>query len=420
MYKIINLITFFFYIKKMYHLQKKAFEDDIISIKNRLLSIEIENNKLKERTNTQEDENTKLKQRVNALEEELESYKNKNEAWKEEEEEGYDEINEKIISIINTNNKLTRDINVYKEKYLDWKTNIRDDIKGRIDKKIDDKLKEFYWTDDMISKFECKLEGTVNDIEQKINREIEKISKYQNTENWKLGKEINEIKENQKKQNKKISEGIKTFATKEAIDEIKNVTIANKRNIIAVASIWAQFLPAANIYKYDVLNLSKMINKRRKEIRDYIYTHMYKGQLKYKSLDELRKIASENNISEVDILDAIESPDDKEDKNGYEGDMDEEYVKQNKKEKSKNKKTSHDNLRCLIIDKHIKELIYPKDQYRYRKIDDLERTFIYKKNILGMDEDIKKISEKLDSAEINRYPNSYNEGFTQEGGYDDY
>jgi hypothetical protein len=344
----------------MYHLQKKAFEDDIISIKNRLFSIEIENNKLKERTNTQEDENTKLKQRVNALEEELESYKNENEAWKEEEEEGYDEINEKIISIINTNNKLTDDIQKIKE------------------------------------------------TQEKQEIELSTLDTLQSN------------------YDKNISEGIKTFATKETIDEIKNVTIANKRNILAIASIWAQFLPNTNINKYDVVKLSKMINKRRKEIRDYVYKGMYREGLKYKSLDELRKIALENSISEVDILDAIESPDDKEHKNGYEGDMDEEYDKQNKKVKSKDKKTSHDNLRDLIINEKIKKIVYPKDQYRYRKVDDLERRFFYNGYKLGYCENgsisnnIKKMSGKLDSEEINRFPNSYNEGFTDEGGYDDY
>ena len=129
-------------------------------------------------------------------------------------------------------------------------------------------------------------------------------------------------------------------------------------------------------------------------------------------------------ISEVDILDAIESPDDKETKDGYECDMEEES--KSKKCKGPSQKTSHDNLRELIINEKLKKLVYPKDQYRYRKVDDLERRFFYDGNKLNycgngtISNSLKNMSEKLDKAEIETFPESYNEGFTLEAGYDDY
>ena len=76
---------------------------------------------------------------------------------------------------------------------------------------------------------------------KKINEIKEKMKKQD--------EEISVIINNQWKQNKYIYECIKTFATKETTDEIKNVTIANKRNIIAVASLWLQFAKT-NVHIY--------------------------------------------------------------------------------------------------------------------------------------------------------------------------
>ena len=109
-----------------------------------------------------------------------------------------------------------------------------------------------------------------------------------------------------------------------------------------------------------------------------MFTETCIRELECKTLDELRKKATKNKISEVDILDAIESPDDKETKDEkiiIDFDMNE---GKGKKCKKPSQKTSHDNLRELIINEKLKKLVYPKDQYRYRKVDDLERTFEWK------------------------------------------
>ena len=347
----------------MYHLQKRVFDADIISIKARLTTLESENKTLKEKLKKQEEE---LKEQIK---EEL------REEWREWEtelkEEWKEEIKEHEIAIKNMRKKIS--------------------------------------TLTTLNTWSIHVNEEINEIKEKMKKQDEKIS---------------EIKDNQVKQNKSLCECIKTFATKETTDEIKNVTIANKRNIIAVASIWLQF-KKTNIHIYDPVGISKMINKRRKEIREDVYRDMYKRKLECKTLDELRKKATKNKISEVDILDAIESPDDKEIKDGYDCDMEEES--KSKKYKKQSQKTSHDNLRELIINEKLKKLVYPKDQYRYRKVDDLERRFFYDGNKLNYcgngtvsNNSLKKMSEKLDKAEIKTFPESYNEGFTLEAGYDDY
>lgn len=356
----------------MYHLQKRVFDADIISIKRRLTTLESENKTLKEKVKKQEKE--------------LKTYKIENdkreiewkEALKEElEEEGLwyeDELKDLIYGVVN-------------------KVELKNDILNITRVILENGLKS--------------QKGVILD---EINEIKEKVKKQE--------KGISEIKDNQVKQNKRLSECIKTFATKETTDEIKNVTIANKRNIIAVASLWLQFAKT-NVHIYDPVGISKMINKRRKEIREDVYRDMYKRELECKTLDELREKATKNKISEVDILDAIESPDDKEIKDGYECDMEEES--KSKKCKKPSQKTSHDNLRELIINEKLKKLVYPKDQYRYRKVDDLKRTFEWKAEyILTEKTDFKTVSEALDKHEREKFPESYNEGFTLEAGYDDY
>ena len=206
----------------------------------------------------------------------------------------------------------------------------------------------------------------------------------------------------------------------------------NKRNIIASFSqllaiilslgkrmdILLDFPPTVC---QDPTEISRIINERRVNLKEHTYKMLNKEELKNKTLDELRDIAIEQEIPEEDIHDAIEGPDNK--------------------NSSENKiNTSHDNIRELIINKRIGELAHPIDQYRSRRLIDNEDRCAFAGDRVHFHDyesgntggfswasaqhntlyNIKKLSEKLDSEEINRFPNSYNEGFTDEGGYDDY
>ena len=360
----------------MYHLQKRVFDVDIISIKARLTTLESENKTLKEKVKKQD--------------EELKTYKT-----------------------------------VDHKRKIEWEEELKEKIKEQIKEEWEEGLRE-EWEEEWKEEFKEWIVELKEEMKEEWKEELKELNEKIKETRKKLGAVSHDIYKELKRHDNNIFEAIKTFATKETTDEIKNVTIANKRNIIAVASLWLQFAAfKTDIPIYDPVRISKMINKRRKEIREDVYRDMYKRELECKTLDELRKKATKNKISQVDILDAIESPDDKEIKDGYECDMEEES--KSKKCKGSSQKTSHDNIRELIINEKIKKLVYPKDQYRYRKVDDLERRFFYDGNKLNYcrngtisNNSLKNISEKLDKAEIETFSESYNEGFTLEAGFDDY
>jgi len=233
------------------------------------------------------------------------------------------------------------------------------------------------------------------------------------------------------------------FATKSDCEEIKQVTIANKRNIISSCSLCMEYITSVIEWMRDTTDLPpaserakngiymtikhkwnernpvvilKMINDRRKVIREHVYKEMYKRELNKKSLDELREIAKCDKISDVEIFDAIEGPDDK--NSGYEADKESEVTD---KEYKKTGTNSHDNLRKIIILKRLSKLNYPKDQYKWRRIsewDNTDRKIIWKE---AKKSEPKKISDFAGLApNFDILENHYNKGFTDEPGYDDY
>ncbi len=290
---------------------------------------------------------------------------------------------------------------------------------------LENKIKEM---NDKIKEMDDKnvyLERQVEELKDDILPGIQHLIKNNSNSLTKKERELDDIRH-------VVSNCISAFATKESIDEIKSVTIVNKRNIIASFSqllaiilslekrvdILLDFPPTVC---QDPTEISRIINNRRINLKEHTYKMLNKEELKNKTLDELRDIAIEQEIPEEDIHDAIEGPDNK--------------------NSSENKiNTSHDNIRELIINKRIGELAHPIDQYRSRRLIDNEDGCAFAGDRVHFHDyesgntggfswasaqhntlyNIKKMSEKLESEEINRFPNSYNEGFTDEGGYDDY
>jgi hypothetical protein len=296
---------------------------------------------------------------------------------------------------------------------------------------LENKIKEM---NDKIKEMDDKnvyLERQVEELKDDILPGIQHLIKNNSNSLTKKERELDDIRH-------VVSNCISAFATKESIDEIKSVTIVNKRNIIASFSqllelilslekrtLLAEVLPGhagsvGRTFLQDPTEISRIINKRRVNLKKHTYKMLNKEELKNKTLDELRDIAIEQEIPEEDIHDAIEGPDNK--------------------NSSENKiNTSHDNIRELIINKRIGELVHPIDQYRYRRLIDNEDgcAFALRKHFHDYESEntggfswasaqhntlynIKKLSDNLESEEINRFPNSYNEGFTDVGGYDDY
>ncbi len=293
-------------------------------------------------------------------------------------------------------------------------------------KEMNNKIKEM---NDKIKEMDDKnvyLERQVEELKDDILPGIQHLIKNNSNSLTKKERELDDIRH-------VVSNCISAFATKESIDEIKSVTIVNKRNIIASFSQLLESIlsleksmddtfakPRPSILS-DPHEISRIINKRRVNLKEHTYKMLNKEELKNKTLDELRDIAIEQEIPEEDIHDAIEGPDNK--------------------NSSENKiNTSHDNIRELIINKRIGELAHPIDQYRSRRLIDNEDGCAFAGDRVHFHDyesgntggfswasaqhntlyNIKKMSEKLESEEINRFPNSYNEGFTDEGGYDDY